>query len=189
MIGAEVDDQVGDEVDDETAPAGPGTSGSAAAGMLPAYAEWLERVTATVEAVSYTCRVRLGDAVVGEAIAVRVAAGLIDRPAVFRHWGLPYSGRIAKLAEDAIDDAVQGLLGATPPWSQLLEALVRVPPHHQRTLVLTCVEGCSDEELAAELCCDAVAAGQHRARAMDHLRGLAATFRPPPRARITGPTS
>lgn len=142
--------------------------------LLPSYAEWLDRVTATFEAVSYTCRVRLGDAVAAEAVALRVAAGLVSRPAVFRHWGLPYSGRIAKLAEDGIAQARAGRPAARGSWEVFRRALTQVPPEHQTTFVLTCVEGYSDEVLATTWGCDAEAAGARRATTIAYMKGLAA---------------
>ena len=142
-------------------------------GLTPEYAEWLDRVTATFEAVSYTCRVRLGDRVAAEAVALRVATGLVARPAVFRHWGLPYSGRIAKLAEDGIADATHGRLVPRGSWAGFRQALGRVPPEHQSTLVLTCVEGHTDDQLADVWGCDAAAAGVRRARTITHMRELA----------------
>ncbi len=145
--------------------------------LLPDYAEWLERVTATVQAVSYTCRVRLGGgpdaAVAAEAVALRVATGLVARPAVFRHWGLPYSGRIAKLAEAGIADAVAGSAVGAGSWRVFRAALVAVPPEHQATLVATCVEGLGDDELAATWGCDAVTAGARRAATLAHMKELA----------------
>ena len=37
-----------------------------------------------------------------------VVAGLIERPRVFKHFGLPFSGRVAHLAELAIVEARAG---------------------------------------------------------------------------------
>jgi hypothetical protein len=149
----------------------------ATASLLPDYAAWLERVVATVEAVSYTCRVRLGGgpdaAVAGEAIALRVATGLLARPAVFRHWGLPYSGRIAKLAEAGIADARTGRAVGAGSWPLLHAALASVPHEHQVCFVATCVEGLGDDELVAAWGCDAAAAGTRRARTLAHMKDLA----------------
>ncbi|GAA4837466.1 hypothetical protein GCM10023201_28160 [Actinomycetospora corticicola] len=140
--------------------------------LLPDYAAWLDRVTATFEAVSYTLRIRLGDAGAAEAIALRVARGLVSRPLVFRHWGLPYSGRIAKLAEDGIVDVREGRLVRHGSWPGFRSALVGVPVDHQATLVLTCVEGRTDAELAERWGCDAEAAGVRRARTLEFLQDL-----------------
>lgn len=144
-----------------------------APGLTPEYAEWLDRVTATFDAVSYTCRVRLKNRAAAEAVALRVATGLVARPAVFRHWGLPYSGRIAKLAEDGIADALGGRLTPRGSWEGLRRALTLVPVEHQATLVLTCVEGLADEQLAEAWGCDAPTAGARRAGTLAHMRELA----------------
>lgn len=141
--------------------------------LLPDYAEWLARVIATVEAVSYTCRVRLGDAVAGDAVALRVATGLVARPAVFRHWGLPYSGRIAKLAEAGIADARAGQAVGAGSWPLFRAELAAVPAEHQVCLVATCVEGFADDELARTWGCDAATAAARRAATLTHMRDLA----------------
>ena len=141
-------------------------------GLVPEYAEWLDRVTATYQAVSYTCRVRLGDAAAAESVAMRVAIGLVARPAVFRHWGLPFSGRIAKLAEDAIADPRTG--SAAGGWAPFRRALAAVPTEAQWTFVLTCVEGLDDEQVAQRCGCDTATAAERRASVLDRMRGLAA---------------
>ena len=56
------------------------------------FAEWLERVRATFEAVQYTCAHRLADPTLAEQVSVQVVAGMVSRPAVFRYFGLPYCG-------------------------------------------------------------------------------------------------
>ena len=142
-------------------------------GLVPEYAEWLDRVTATYQAVSYTCRIRLGDAAAGETVAMRVATGLVARPAVFRHWGLPFSGRIAKLAEDAIADARAGRARVAGEWVPFRRALAEVPADAQTTFVLTCVEGLDDEQVALRCGCDTATAVERRASVLDHMRGLA----------------
>ncbi|NMO90841.1 hypothetical protein [Actinomycetospora sp. TBRC 11914] len=143
------------------------------AALLPEYARWLDRLTATYEAIAYTCRVRLGDRATADAVAVRVAAGLVARPAVFRHWGLPYSGRIARLAEDAIADARAGRLDRGGSWPALHRALAEVPVDIQTTFVLTCVDGLPDEEVAAHCGCDPATAGRRRTDAVEHVRAVA----------------
>jgi hypothetical protein len=141
---------------------------------LPAYSAWLERVASTVDAVSYTCRVRLGSATAGDAIALRVAAGLVSRPMVFRYWGLPYSGRIAKLAEAGIASARAGTLGPPGSWPRLREALEQLPPDQQQVMVWTCVEGWSDDEVAAAHGCDAERAAALRADVLARLHAIVA---------------
>ncbi len=141
--------------------------------LAPEYVEWLDRVTATFEAVFYTCRVRLGDRVAAEAVALRVATGLVSRPAVFRHWGLPYSGRIAKLAEDGIADALGGRMVPRGSWTAFRQALTLVSAEHQTTFVLTCVQGHTDDQLAEAWGCDVETAGARRARTLALMRELA----------------
>jgi hypothetical protein len=141
--------------------------------LLPEYAEWLDRLTATFDAVSYTCRVRIGDARVAEAVALRVATGLVARPAVFRHWGLPYSGRIAKLAEDGIALADAGLPVCSGSWPDFRRALQALAPGLQADMVATCVEGHGDEALAELWACEPADVAVRRAALLAHLRELA----------------
>ncbi|GLZ56208.1 hypothetical protein [Actinomycetospora sp. NBRC 106378] len=140
--------------------------------LVPAYAEWIDRVTATYEAVSYTCRVRLGDPAVAEGVAVHVAGGLVARPGVFRYWGLPYSGRIAKLAEAGIEDALAGR-ARRGSFGALRDDLTDLPPALQTVFVLCCVEGVDDDELAAACACDVPDAAQRRATVLRHMSELA----------------
>lgn len=144
--------------------------------LLPAYAEWLARLTATHDAVAYTCRVRLGDAAAGEAVALHVVRGLVMRPAVFRHWGLPFSGRIAKLAEDAIAGVPSGrpVTTGAVSWVAFRAALRGLPADEQSTFVLTCVDGHTDEQLAEHRGCDVALAGAQRAAVLARMRDLAA---------------
>ena len=141
--------------------------------LTPEYAAWLDRVTATFDAVSYTCRVRLRDPEAAAAVALRVATGLVSRPAVFRHWGLPYSGRIAKLAEDGIADAAAGRLAPHGSWAGFRAALGEVTPEHQETLVLACGEGLDTDALAAHWACGVDEATTRRAGTIAHLKELA----------------
>lgn len=141
--------------------------------LVPDYAAWLDRLTATYEAVSYTCRVRLGDAVAGEAVALRVATGLVARPGVFRHWGLPYSGRIAKLAEGGIADAAAGRPVCSGSWARFRASLVAVPVDFQSEVILTCVDGLGDEQLALRWRCTPADAARRRERVHACLRALA----------------
>lgn len=151
------------------APGGAPRSGHAVT-LRPDYAEWLTRVETTYQAVAYTCRVRLGDVADGEAVAVRVAEGLLARPRVFRYWGLPFSGRIASLAEDAIAAVGRGDDAPHRTWPEIRADLADLAPDEQHAVVLVCVEGCTDEELASALGCDAAAAVERRAGALARLR-------------------
>src|SRR6185312_9041852 len=98
---------------------------------------WRERVRATYEAVEYTCAHRLADATLAGPVAVQVVAGLIARPQVFRYFGLPYSGRIAKLAEARLAEAAAGELATVCGWADLSARLDAVPREHRDALVVT----------------------------------------------------
>jgi hypothetical protein len=134
--------------------------------LLPEYAHWLDRVRATYEAVCYTVGHRLGDPRLAEQVSVQVVAGMIARPGVFRYSGLPYSGRIARLAEARIAEADEGRLATVCTWAQLRESLAAVPPDHQEVLVATCVHGRPAAESA-------------RAATLAYLREVAAPGLPP----------
>ncbi len=133
---------------------------------------WRERVRATYEAVAYTCAHRLADATLAEPVAVQVVAGLIARPQVFRYFGLPYSGRIAKLAEARLAEAAAGELAAVCGWAYLSERLDTVPRAHRDALVVTCVRGEDDATLAAAWGCDEAAAAAGHAAMLTYLREL-----------------
>lgn len=142
--------------------------------LLPDYQSWLDRVCATHDAIEYTCRHRLADARAASQVSVQVVAALVAKPGVFRYYGLPYSGRIARLAEARLAEAAQGRLSAVCEWPELLDSLARVPAEHQQVLVLTCIQGCDDERLAAAMDCDVTTARSRRANTMTYMRQLAA---------------
>ena len=119
---------------------------------------WFERVRATYEAVRYTCSHRLADPALAEPVAEAVAAGLVSRPSIFRYFGLPYSGRIARLAEAHIAEADAGEFGTVCRWTELRERLAGMPVEHRDALVVTCVRGDDVAALAATLGCDEAAA-------------------------------
>lgn len=118
--------------------------------LLPEYASWLDRVRATYEAITYTCSHRLADPSLAEQVGVQVVAGMVAKPGVFRYSGLPYSGRIARLAEARIAEADGGRLATVCTWPQLRDALGAVPAGHQEVLVTTCVRGEAAEESARQ---------------------------------------
>jgi DNA-directed RNA polymerase specialized sigma24 family protein len=120
----------------------------------PEYAAWLERITATYQAVAYTCAHRLHDRELGKRVSAAVVARLVSRPNVFRYQGLPFSGRIATLAEALLADAREHRLPPGPEWSQLRTAFAQVPPELQEVFVLACVHGRDIDEIAADLNCD-----------------------------------
>jgi hypothetical protein len=143
------------------------------------YAEWFERVRATYEAVQYTCSHRLVDPSLAEQVSVQVIAGLVSRPTVFRYFGLPYSGRIARLAEARIAEADAGRLATVCSWAELRERLDSVPAQHQEVLVAACVWGEDAGELAARLACDEVAAAARREATLVYMHEVATPGLPP----------
>ena len=136
------------------------------------WAEWRERVRATYEAVEYTCAHRLADAALAGPVAVQVVAGLIARPQVFRYFGLPYSGRIAKLAEARLAEAAAGELAAVCGWAELSGRLDAMPESHRDALIVTCVRGEDDAALAAAWGCDEATAVAAHAAMLGYLREL-----------------
>lgn len=142
------------------------------------YRTWMERLTATHDAVAYTCTYRLRDRAAAAQVAVQVIGGLLGRPRVFRYSGLPYSGAIARLAEDRIAAASQGRLPGACSWAELAGALDQVPAAHQRVLVLTCVHGYDDERVAVELACSPDDAARLRQDTLEFFRSLAAAASP-----------
>lgn len=141
--------------------------------------QWLDRVRATYEAVEYTVRHRLANPRLAGQVAVQVAAGLVSRPMVFRFQGLPYSGRIARLAETRITEADTGALAAVCEWADLHARLAELPEHHRDVLVRACVRGEDLSALAAGLACDEVAATARRDATLAFMHELAAPGLPP----------
>ena len=120
-------------------------------GLASDWDEWFARVLATYNAVRYTCAHRLADPALAGPVAVQVAAGLVARPSVFRYFGLPFSGRIARLAEARIAEADAGELTPVCEWAELRARLEAMPREHRDVLVVTCVRGHDVEALAATL--------------------------------------
>jgi hypothetical protein len=142
--------------------------------LLPDYEAWLERVRMTHDAVAYCCFHRLGrNRVLAEQVGVEVVAGLLARPKVFQYFGLPFSGRVAHLAEAAIARAAQGLPGRSCAWAVLHDGLTGLTHEEQEVVVLTCVEGYDDMRLAAALGCAEERAQRRREAALERLQQLA----------------
>jgi len=139
----------------------------------------MARVCATYDAITYTCQHRLGNRRLAEQIGTQVLAGLLAKPKVFRYFGLPYSGRIARLAEARLAEARAGRLAEVSSWPELLQALTGLPVEHQEVFVLTCVQGDDDGQLASALGCSTQMASLRRRRTMEYMRGLAACALPP----------
>jgi DNA-directed RNA polymerase specialized sigma24 family protein len=151
---------IGDPTTGDRVPA----AGVADATVARDFAEWLERVRATFEAVQYTCAHRLADPTLAEQVSVQVVAGMVSRPGVFRYFGLPYSGRIARLAEARIAEADAGDLTTVCRWSELRDRLVQLPDEHREALVVSCVRGGDIGALAEVLsCAESVAASRNEA--------------------------
>lgn len=126
------------------------------AALLPDYEAWLERVRMTHDAVAYCCFHRLGrNRVLADQVGVEVVAGLLARPKVFQYFGLPFSGRVAHLAEAGIARAAGGPGGRSCTWAALRDGLAGLTHEEQEIVVLACVEGYDDAHLAAALgCCE-----------------------------------
>lgn len=142
--------------------------------MEPEYGAWLERVGATYAAVAYTCGHRLGDAELGRRVSAAVVAGLIARPGVFRYQGLPYSGRIAALAEGLLAAAREGRPPAGPEWPRIRAALHAVPGEMQEVFVLSCVHGYRPCEMATRLGCAPGEASQRYEQVLTTMRDIGA---------------
>ncbi|HVL82831.1 MAG TPA: hypothetical protein VM367_00845 [Pseudonocardia sp.] len=149
------------------------------AAIAAEFAQWLDRVRATYEAVEFTVSHRLADPGLAPQVAVQVAAGLVSRPMVFRFQGLPYSGRIARLAETRIAEADAGVLARVCGWTELRARLEELPDHHRHVLVRACVRGEDTETLAAALACDEAAATARRAATLAFMHEIAAPGLPP----------
>ncbi|GAA4846758.1 hypothetical protein ACFQ34_32515 [Pseudonocardia benzenivorans] len=142
------------------------------------YRDWIARVTSTYEAIHYTCAHRLNEPSLAGQVAVQVVAGLIARPMVFRYFGLPYSGRIATLAEGYIADAEAGNLTLVGEWPRLYARLREVPAEHQEVFVGVCVAGDDLAGLAERLGCDEREAAPRRTATLELMRDLASAFLP-----------
>jgi hypothetical protein len=141
--------------------------------LRPEYRHWLERLRATYEAVGYTCGRRLRDRELGNQVSAAVVAGLVSRPGVFRYQGLPFSGRIATLAEAHLVEAGKGRLRSVPGWCELWAALTQVPREVQDAFVLSCVHGQDVSEISANLGCSEESARSRCADALRVMRGIA----------------
>jgi hypothetical protein len=123
--------------------------------LLPGYEEWLERLLATYGSVAHCCRYRLQDRAAAENVSIEVVAEMLARPKVFRYFGLPFSGQLAKLAEPRIAQVQQGVpVGGNTDWQELFVRLRSVSREHQEVFLLTCIEGYTDPEVAVALGCN-----------------------------------
>lgn len=148
--------------------------------LLPGYEEWLERLSATYRSVAYCCSHRLRDRALAEGVSVEVVAEMLARPKVFRYFGLPFSGQIARLAEPRIAqlqrEKQQGKAGEdAKEWQKLFSHLLGVPREHQEVFALAYVEGYPDTEIAAALGCSEDTARQRREDMIHLLQELSRT--------------
>lgn len=138
------------------------------------FTEWVQRLRSTHRAVAFTCKHRLSEPEHAEPLAVRVVAGLLARPTVFRYFGLPFSGRIASLAEGLIADAEAGTPPAPAGWSDLESRVLSMPDHHQEVLVSVCLNGDDVNTLAGKLGCDTDEATRRRTALITYMRDVVA---------------
>jgi hypothetical protein len=141
--------------------------------LQPEYEQWLERLASTHRALIYTCRHRLGSQSLAEQVSVQVVAGLLARPKIFRYFGLPFSGRIARFAEQRIAEAKAGRLRCGCNWGSLWFQLHELSREQQCVFVGICVEGHSDAELAGLLQCTEAAAKDRREQTLAVVGGIA----------------
>ena len=137
--------------------------------------QWLGRLTDTHDALAYTCTYRIGDAVLAREVSFRIMSALVGKPQVFRHYGLPYSGRIARLAEPLIASAQRGDLVAGPStqWEELFQDLLTMPAEIRQVLIVGYVLGNKGETLGALLECDGVTADRRRESVVAWMRAAA----------------
>lgn len=140
--------------------------------------QWLRRLTNTHDALAYTCTYRIGDPVLAREVSFRVMSALLGKPQVFRHYGLPYSGRIARLAEPLIALARRGDLIAGPleQWERVFRGILNMPIEVRHVVVVCHVLGNKGETLGALLGCDAATADRRRESAVAWMQAAA---RPP----------
>ena len=138
------------------------------------FGEWLRRLESTYDAIAYTCSYRIGDRELAREVSFRVLAGMIGKPQVFAHHGLPYSGRIGRLAEPLIAEATGGHLEVGPEdqWPSVLRQLRLMPTELRDVAVGAWVLGHKGDALVGFLGCDAETAERRRKGALDWLRAL-----------------
>ncbi len=150
--------------------------------LLPGYEEWLERLSATYGSVAHCCRYRLQDHAAAKSVSMKVVAEMLARPKVFRFFGLPFSGQLAKLAEPRIAQVQQGVaVGGNVDWEEFLVRLRGVSMEHQEVFLLTCIEGYTDPEIAVALGCDEDTAKLRRENTMGLLQELSESVLAPAR--------
>jgi hypothetical protein len=144
----------------------------AQSGSVPTYDAWLERLGMTYDSVTNCCRYRLHDRALAQRAALSVIAGLVARPRVFGSYGLPYSGRVAHLTEQALGDASRGIAPPGTEWEEVRAALHELAADEQEIFVLAYVDSLPDDQVAEVLACDEATARTRRERAVTHVQDL-----------------
>lgn len=139
------------------------------------YDAWLVRLSQTYESVQYCCRYRLGDPALAERAAVEVIAGLLARPQVWQYFGLPFSGRVAKLTEQCLAEvpARAGSSAVGAGFDEVRDALAALPPPDRMRFVEMCVEGHDEAALATAMDCSEETARRGWAQTLGRLRDIA----------------
>ncbi len=154
-------------------PTGTDSAAAPEPALVPAYQEWLTRLTMTYDAVLHCCQPRLDEPEQAHSVALAVILGLLAKPKVFQYFGLPYSGRIAHLAEEQLAEIRRGVKHQSrapqTSWRELLDRLQRMPALEQRAFVLTCVEGYDGSRTATTLGCTEAEAQALLERALSRL--------------------
>lgn len=138
------------------------------------FTKWVQRLRSTHRAVAFTCKHRLAEPEHAEPLAVRVVAGLLARPTVFQYFGLPFSGRIASIAERLIADAEAGNPPGPADWSELENRVLSLPYHHRAVLVSVCLNGDGVDTLAARLRCGTEEANRRRTALIAYMHDVVA---------------
>ncbi|QTI68360.1 hypothetical protein [Gordonia polyisoprenivorans] len=140
------------------------------------FESWVTRLEMTYRAVRYTCGHRLGDLDAGGRIAAQVVASMLARPKVFRYSGLPFSGRIARVAEPllvaAATDPARFDPGSPSTWAQIEDGVRAMPQAARHAFIGLIVLDSGEEDLAASLGTTVTSLRSDHAAALEHLRTL-----------------
>jgi DNA-directed RNA polymerase specialized sigma24 family protein len=160
-------------VDDRLIAGGPAVREEYEAWLECEFQAWLERLRMTYESVAHCCSYRLEhDRGAAERVSMRVIAGLLAKPRVLQYHGLPFSGRVSHLAQVGIAEWQRGEVLAGGTWEEVRAALEQLSRDEKEIVVLTCVDGRDDAQLAAALGCDEPVAAARREAAFRRLNDL-----------------
>lgn len=150
-----------------------------AAELAEEFEGWVRRLEMTYRAVRYTCGHRLGDLDAGGRISAHVVASMLAKPNVFRYSGLPFSGRIARVAEPmllaAAADPASFDPGPPTTWAQIEDGVRALPTAARHAFVGLIVLDSTEDDLAAVLGMTVADLRADHAVALQHLRGLVGT--------------